>query len=513
MPSQIESSVPGPRAADKGARAQAGRLFIDPRSAGAFRISLGLLLLFHAWTHLRWYGDLYSPAGILPAQLLPDSQEIPYFPSLLTTLETTRWGLPAFVGCVALVYGALVIGWQTRAATCLSLLAFSSIAHRNPYLVMGADEVIGSVLLWSCLLPLGSRFSLDSRCSARSGPSLRTQDPGSSLAAFGILFQLSVIYFVTAWLKSGPSWWAEGSALERVLGMTEFRLPAARWLESLPPWCLAWLTRGALLLEYLLPALILSPWRQTATRRLAICGMVSLHVAIALVIEVGLFSLTMIALTPLLIAPGDCDRIEDFMRRQRRASPSADLPASATLCAKVGKLRAVQNLLAACLLLGLIQENASRIRGEVDQPRIIPALSWPWRFAAAAQRWTMFAPDPPEFDPQITVQVRRPDGTSVVLWDNLSQNQRRHDFLWKLFMQRAVLPHQRHRENERTRLRREVCRFFAGRWASQRSSSDRDLDLIEIEVAYIPTIRLASREPLSRARIASENLAELLATQ
>lgn len=484
------------------------RFLIDSRSAGCFRISLGLLLLLHAWTHLRWYRDLYSSAGVLPARLLPGSQEIPYFPSLITWLESTSWGGPAFVVFAIVAYLCLVLGWQTRVATCLSLLAFSSIAHRNPYLVMGADEVLGSMLLWSCLLPLGSRFSWDCR-RASSGLPQRHRNSPASIASFGILLQLGVVYFVTAWLKSGPTWWADGTALERVLGLTEFRRPAADWLQVLPAWSLTWLTRAALVLEYALPALILSPWQQTITRRLAIVGIVGLHGGIALVLDAGLFSATMIAMTPLLLSPADWRGIERIVPKLR--PPDDVLPLHGPISrGRSDFQRVASSVLAIFLLLGLVQENVARLLVVADNARLIPVLALPWQFAAAAQRWTMFAPDPPEFELQFTVQIRTADGSVSPLWDSARRDDPRQGFLWSLYLRRAALPLAARRESESVALRQQLCRFFAGLYARGRSSTEIASDFIEIDVTHIPTIRNGPHGSHSRTRLASYRLVDIL---
>lgn len=441
------------------------RWTIDHRSAALARIILGILLVIHAIDHLRLYSDLYSPSGSLPPELLPRSQEIPYFPSLLTWLDQFTWGFPVFLLATVVSYLAFIVGWKTRLATLASLCVFSSICHRNPYLVIGSDELIGSMLLWFCLIPLGARFSID--CAGAKDQ----QDPLWSrtvtmpkLASLGVLAQLCTVYFVTAWRKTGPSWWEDGTALHRILGLSTFRLPGAVILESLPDWALQGMSRGVLVVEYAIPFLILSPLWQPLSRRLAIMIIWCLHLGIAVTIDTGLFSLTMLTLSTILLTPADWKLIE-FVAGGFRSNREFDAVARVASDSR-NRDRWLPELGAAFLLLGFVQQNYQQSFPILGRDELIPGVSVPWRFAAAAQRWTMFAPDPPLNDPQIMVKFEMADGSTFVAWDNHSDPQStlkspaHRSFLWKLFMLRVAMMHDEERRLEGAALRDAVCDFF-----------------------------------------------------
>ena len=478
---------------------------IDIRSASAFRISLGFLLIIHGVDHLRHYADFYGPTGVLPSELLPESKAIPYFPSLLTVLEQYSWGYGAFVVFGLIAYSAFTLGVMTRLATVFSLCVFSSICHRNPYLVIGGDELIGSMLLWATLLPLGARFSVDAQMNQNPTDTLGDGVSWSHLASFGSLAQISTLYFCTAWLKSGETWWNTGSALERVLGMRTYRLTGAQLLEGLPSAILPDLTYGVLALEYALPVLILSPVLQPICRRMAIAGMILLHGGIAVTTQTGLFSITMLSLIPLLLSTEDWNWFESLPRRfglSHKSDETHSMNPTSNL-----KSRWAFEWIAAFLLIGFIQENWNRTFAGKEGQFSHGVISIPWRFAAAPQRWCMFAPDPPEFDPHITVVVQYQDGTSSTAWDNLmlqagnsSNSPEEPSFLWKLLMQRATLLQSDDRRSEGEAVRNAICQFFFDRLNHEKTDSNpgsrfkyssaespSSIKCVEIAVTFFPT--------------------------
>lgn len=465
-------------------------LTIDLRSAALFRITLGLWLLLHGWQRAECWTEFYSAAGVVTAEMLPQAGDIPYCPSLLVELERSAWGATLFLCGMFLVYTLLLLGCWTRWMSLFALLVFSTVAHRNPYLVIGADEFVGSLLLWSMCLPLGTRFSIDAILKAKRGDPSILQTPSESncvsVAALGVLLQISILYLATAWQKTGTTWWAEGTALARVLGMTTFRLPGAAALEWLDPEQLRFLTRGVLVLEYALPALILSPFARPICRRMACCGMLGLHLGIAQVLDVGLFSLAMLAATPLLLTTADWRLVQRLIGRTRlyAQAPPVDAPLIAPWRPRLNEA------LATLLLLGLIQLNWNRSFAPPELRVACAPLEWPWRFAAAPQRWDMFAPDPPKFDPQVSVLAAADDdddGGARVLWEcpaAVEHADARHGFLWKLLLMKAALLHGE-RTVEGSALRAQICRFFANDFARQQQPTE--LCRVEMRVSLVPT--------------------------
>lgn len=478
----------------------------DLRSIGLFRVTLALVLLWHGWGRWQIFRDLCTNQGPITADFLPTVDEIPRWTSPLVWLESTRWGIPLFAGATVVVYLSLLLGWRSRLMAVLSLLAFSAMAHRNPFLLIGADEVLASMLLWAPLLPLGSRFSVDAwRQAPHPEPTgSRTTEPTpdafASLAVLGVFVQIGVIYLATAWLKSGPSWWAEGTALARVLAMDTFRRPGAALFESLPEPLLAVAARGVLVLEYLIPAMILSPWGQPWGRRTAIVSIVALHGGISIAMDAGIFSPTMMALTPLLLSGSDWT-LFDRMRRKSHIASSVDVVPSR-------RPRWWSEAVAGWLLAGLTLMNWNYAFGPRSWRFHCFPLEAPWRFAAASQRWHMFGPDAPAFDLQMHVMLRDVDDVATLTWSSLTDRSAtavepgRDSFVWKVFMLRAAQLTQADRREEGQELRERICRFFADDAVRRGVVLATELDAAELWVTAVPTDRRRAEDGTVVSRLA-----------
>src|SRR5688572_13505765 len=190
-------------------------LFIDLRSLAPFRLTLGCVLIGD-WVD-RW-PDLvafYTADGVLPPEAPWPNLHGEFHASLLDFVHS-----PAAVRAVFLAglvcYACLLVGYRTRLFHALSLVFLLSLLSRNPFTQHGGDSVLMAMVTWSLFLPLGARFSLDAARAARQRPddgaSVESNPYGPSLAAFAIVFQFALIYFVTAWDKHGPSW-RDGTAL------------------------------------------------------------------------------------------------------------------------------------------------------------------------------------------------------------------------------------------------------------------------------------------------------------
>jgi hypothetical protein len=471
-------------------------LTIDPRSAGLFRMLLGIVLLLHLIDRWRLADDLFSTRGALPASLLISSREIPYFPTVLVVLEQFPMGITAFFVIACCVYASLAAGLLTRTSALASLVIFSSLAHRNPYVLIAADYVLGSMLLWVQLLPISDRFSVDGLIARRrmqSGfISSARQLQRPSLAVFGTYLQLGLIYFATAWQKCGPTWWQDGTALSHVLGFQRFLFPAAALLKHCPEEWLATVTRGVLVFEYLVLPLILLPVCQPWCRRLALVGLAVLHLGIAAILDAGLFSLTMLACLPLLLSRRDWDRDAALIECSGGASPA--VPACAEDCRRPRSLPGLLHQAASIwLILGLIGTNFNTNFALPGGKISLGLLDLPQRFAAAHQRWDMFAPDAPRCDSQLIARLRLFDGRTVELQLDDGSTLAGRDlmprlstFTWRSFCWHAALITDPQRQAEAESLRAALCEFFV-RELAESGLALQEVRHVELWARYVPT--------------------------
>src|SRR4051812_43057005 len=97
---------------------------IDPRTLGALRISLALLLLVDLCRRIPDLGVFYTDRGLLPSGLVRGTS-----PSFFFGLPTPPWAALGFVAC-GLVSLWLLVGWKTRAAQVLALVCSTSLHAR-----------------------------------------------------------------------------------------------------------------------------------------------------------------------------------------------------------------------------------------------------------------------------------------------------------------------------------------------------------------------------------------------
>ena len=288
---------------------------IDQRSLGLFRLLLGWLLIrdwIARWPNLEAF---YTSFGALPIEApLPKAGGIFHF-SLLDGATS----LPMVQGLFwlgLLCYGLFLIGYRTRSFHILSFLFFSSVLSRNILPRAGNDMVLLTLLIWTLFLPLGNRFSVDAMLKAmRRGVPLQRrgldtqvkegdQQCEPCLAAFVIICQIALIYFMTAFAKSGASW-KDGTAVYYTMHIDQLIGPLGERLAHQPLWFLKGLTWGTLGLEYLVAPLLLVPVARPLLRRIAIVSTTGMHLGIWLTMRIGDFPLVMISSSALLLGEAD----------------------------------------------------------------------------------------------------------------------------------------------------------------------------------------------------------------
>src|SRR5690606_14670972 len=101
------------------------------------------------------------------------------------------------------------------------------------YLILqGGDDLLRVMLFWAMFVPLGARFSVDAAL-ARTQPE---QLPKRifSVGSMTLALQLLAMYAVSAILKTGPTWHAQGSAIHLALHHHAFATPFGAWFRELP---------------------------------------------------------------------------------------------------------------------------------------------------------------------------------------------------------------------------------------------------------------------------------------
>jgi hypothetical protein len=292
---------------------------LDERSLGFGRIVLALALIADLVKRVPTLRDWYTNDGLLPNHTMLWSPQYEHTFSFF--FMASRWYEVAlgFALC-AIAYLQLLVGYRTRVAQILSLVAVLSLHGRVMFIQIGGDVALSELAFWTAFLPLGRRYSvdalLDELTSLERGEEAKVRTHAvSAFACFALLFQLSIVYAFNAWQKNGPMW-LDGSLVHYILHIdaivTGF---GAAIRDSVTPGISSFLTHSARIGEAFAAVALLFPLARGHARVVAIATIIGLHVGFSLLMNVGLFSLAMIAYTPFFLPSG----VWEFLEARKRA--------------------------------------------------------------------------------------------------------------------------------------------------------------------------------------------------
>ncbi len=289
------------------------RIFaLDLRSLALLRIGLALYLLWDLWDRGRSLEAHYSDIGVYPVAFLKDSLwtqgwwwedwniHWPNYWSLHALRGDVGWALFVFLLNALLLVGMLV-GYKTRFMVLLCWIFNISLQNRNMMVLHGGDQMVRMLLFWSVFLPLGARWSVDGSCAIRRAYDAVVPTKIFSMSSFGLLWQICLVYWFTAALKTGADWRADGTALYYALSIDLYGTWPGRILRQFPTLC--WLgTRSSLLWEAFGPLLLFVPIERVRT--VVVLMFLAFHiVGIGIFMDVGPLSWTS-ALLWLALLPG-----------------------------------------------------------------------------------------------------------------------------------------------------------------------------------------------------------------
>ncbi len=308
-----------------------GYLTFDRRTLGATRLLLGFYLILDLIHRGRSWSALYSTDGVYPNNLnLSRSQGMFSLFDAFSTPGEVRvlWAL------MLVTFTCLLIGYRTKVAQVLALFLVTGMNIRLPAIENGGYIVQNLLLMWTCFLPLGDRFSFDAlrasmkrrreasadELNDRSALLLPEQQaPLLTLLAPVLLIQLAAIYFFNVVHKTGPAW-KDGTAVHYVLYVDRMATPGVALVrDHLPNWSIRFMTRAAMAMEAGLSLALLSPLARTWSRRLAIVMMNGLHIVFGVTFVLGPFSWALCVFSTLLFSADDWEIAARTMRRVYRA--------------------------------------------------------------------------------------------------------------------------------------------------------------------------------------------------
>ena len=268
------------------------RIFeLDTRSIGLFRIALGLVLIADQFIRMTDWHALHGPDSIMSEEH-QHGLEGGWVWSVYWITE--HRALPYIVEVVRFIAEiALVAGIRSRLAALILFVILASVNNYNPLLLQGGDRLLGTMVFFAALLPLGGRYALESLWHGRhTGQNYR------SITSAAYAIQVCLVFLMSGLLKTDSAWTSELSAISMALHLEDFTTEFSRLWRHLDGVAQG-LTFIVIGIEWLAPVVALAPglW----TRSIGLCALIVLEGGIWMSLEVGLFPLiSVVSLMPLI---------------------------------------------------------------------------------------------------------------------------------------------------------------------------------------------------------------------
>ncbi len=389
---------------------------MDLRSLALLRIGLGVMLLADLINRAPDIAAHYSDWGVLSRPML----HYAFGDQALRSLHYLS-GYSWFQGILFVIAGLLAIGlcvgWRTRLMTIASWLLLASLHNRNPQVLQAGDALLRMLLFWAMFLPLGARWSIDSRHRRREWP---VDHQWLSMGSAALLLQVCMMYWFTAALKTDPTWW-DGRAVWYALHIDLYATPLGVWLRD-HTWLTSALTHATIWLEIFGPIFAISPWASAPLRIAMIASFWGLHLGIAATMSIGLFPYICMLAWCVFLPRAFWDRLLGRfpgLRRERDADdPALIRPAAQSTVLSLWRRRScwASQLLCGVCLLYVLAWNVRTLDFTYWSRFFPPSANGLAHWLRLDQRWNMFAPGPMLNDGWYIVEGLTVGGDRIDLW-------------------------------------------------------------------------------------------------
>lgn len=476
---------------------------IDLRSLAAFRIVLASLVLWDTFWGFSLVRDFYTDDGILPRWARIDLYEsdtangLQYWWSL-HMMSGEPWGIRLLLTLQAIAAGCLLIGYRTRLATFTTFVLVVSVQSRNPVILDGGDDLIKCLLFWGMFVPLGALASID-RLRHPPGESELPVKSVVSVGSAALLLQVAMVYFFSAWLKSGEHaavWYPEFTATYYAVHLDSFATRLGIWLRDSHGLLMA-LTFATYWIEWLMPIVAFVPVKNAWCRMAAILALWGFHFGTVLTLDIGMFPFVgmcaWLAFLPSEFWDSHLGTTIVTISRTLFGSIARRLPSGVEnrfLGTETPRLALGRfgSIFAGAVLVYVFLWNLRETNPNYWAPRVLPrSMSWIGRVLHVDQNWGMFAPSPPRHDGWFVMQGTLADGTRVNLWEpgqsvsesrpTLPSAKLRGQRWRKYFTNIMREDHRRHRQY--------LAEFLWRRWNREHSAGDPRKEVASYEVIFM----------------------------
>lgn len=231
---------------------------------------------------------------------------------------------------LALLAIAVIVGWRTRIATALLVIGMTALVERNGLVGDQGDNIARIGLLLMLFMSTAEHWSLDARRRRRLAAQAPRRgvawsflqglpvlprwfvNPLHNAALMALALQLFILYTASALFKVQGELWQNGTALYYPLSLHEYGVfPALNALLTHNPVLVTAATYFAVYIQLFFAVGLLHP----VTRRVALVGVILMHVGIAVLMGLPWFSLSMIAFDAIFVSSATWQRVDAYVRR------------------------------------------------------------------------------------------------------------------------------------------------------------------------------------------------------
>ncbi|MFF9526775.1 HTTM domain-containing protein [Streptomyces achromogenes] len=349
-----------------------------PYQAAVLRIGLALTWLALLLREGVDRAELYGPDGSWSWDMSRQWNATTHAFTALLWHDGRLWFEAVYVAAVAASV-MLLLGWRTRTASLLFMIAVMAVQNRNPFVGNGGDNLLHVMAVYLVFTRCGAVWSLDARRAARGrdhGPDtagivlwacfaavlalvtalgrlgagwasllwgflaaqlagwlVRRRAPGEPRtvltmagnvvhagAMLVIAVQICLIYSSSGWYKIQGSLWQDGTALYYALHIGNVTpWPALSRAVASHGLVVLLLTYGTVIAEVAFPFLLFN----RRTRTAIVMVMMGLHAGIGTLLGLPFFSLAMIAADAVFLPASVLRRLGDRMTRAARRTRTA----------------------------------------------------------------------------------------------------------------------------------------------------------------------------------------------
>ncbi len=349
------STTPSPRVETWREMLTSTYFSFDRRTLALSRVLLGWLLIGDLFRRTPDWIHMFGDKGILPTVTILQRPQASNFSILHGFSSPTE--LWVLWGVMFVTYFCVLIGYRTKVAQVLSLLFVASLNGRVLLIENGGYVVHNLLLLWTCFMPMGDRFSLDALLAELRRKRETTIDelndrtdvlepfrmrPWVSLVGLVLLVQIAAVYYFNIIHKYGPAWaFQNGTAVHFVMYVDRMVNPLIGQVRThIPFFIFQQMGRSVILSEFTLGFFLLLPmlpridWlftrsgkksffpdfsTQKWSRRMAVFLMCFLHIGFGSTFVLGPFAWALCVFASLLFSKADWDETNAILRRPSRS--------------------------------------------------------------------------------------------------------------------------------------------------------------------------------------------------